>query len=221
MDMNKCWYKSDCPQECSLACIRYNCMNSLFRVSRIPEYSWDIKPLRCGEVDKQAFKQLKAIEDNIELFVNAGRNVYIYSATCGNGKTSWAIRLMYNYFDKIWHTSGFNCHGLFINVPNFLYECKRSISQNVEGFEELCNKISECDLVIWDDLPSSEFTSYEHQIVLQYIDGRINAGKSNIFTGNCDKDECYRLLGDRLASRVFGSSETVEFKEDDKRGLKW
>lgn len=218
MNIESCWYKAKCKNKCSVSCLRYNCMESLFENSNIPEYMWNIKSLVCDVEDANAFRQLQGISDNISLFVETGRNVYIYSEICGNGKTSWAVKLMYSYFDKIWHKSGFECHGLFINVPAFLYNCKRHISVKVEGFEELCKQIQECELVIWDDLPSSEFTSYEHQIVLQYIDGRINSGKSNIFTGNCGKEACYKLMGDRLSSRLFGCSEVVEFKECDKRG---
>lgn len=216
--MKNCWYKDKCKEDCGLSCIRYTCTEALFKRSNIPEYMWKDRNLFCTKTDETAFKQLEAIEDNIGLFVKTGRNVYIYSSYCGNGKTSWSIRLMTAYFKTIWHKAGFNCHGLFVNVPQFLYNCKRSISQNVEGFEELCKEIENCELVIWDDLPCSPFTSYEHQIVLQYIDGRINSGKSNIFTGNCGKDESYKVLGDRLTSRIFGASELVEFREGDKRG---
>lgn len=219
MNENNCWYKKTCKETvCNEYCIRYNCMKSLFEQSNVPEYMWEEKTLFCGKNDEDAFKQLYAILDNIKLFVETGRNVYIYSQICGNGKTSWSIKLLTGYFKSIWHKAGFNCRGLFINVPQFLYNCKRSISQNVEGFDELCRQIETCDIVIWDDLPTSEFTSYEHQIVLQYIDGRINSGKSNIFTGNCGKDDCYRLMGDRLASRLYGCSEVVELREGDKRG---
>lgn len=219
MDINNCWYKKICKNTCSESCIRYNCMRSLMEHSNLPEYLWNYKQLTCSDTDAQAFTTLKDIENNISSFVEDGKNLYIYSEHCGNGKTSWATRLLIKYFDKIWNIAGFTCHGLFINVPKFLYNCKQSISKDVNGFEELCENIELCELVIWDDLPSSEFTSYEHQIMLQYIDNRINSGKANIFTGNCDKEKSYQLLGDRLASRLFGCSQVIEFKETDKRGL--
>lgn len=217
MKVENCWYKKICNNECSESCMRFVCMKSLFENSHIPEYMWENKTLVCGENDKPAFDLLKGIEDNIEVFVEAGRNVLIHSENCGNGKTSWAIKIMRKYFDKIWHLSGFNCHGLFVNVPQFLYNCKRSISQKVEGFEELCNHINECDLVIWDDVATGDLTSYEHQILLQYIDNRINSGKSNIFTANGNKEQLKNKLGDRLASRIIGCSESVELREHDKR----
>ena len=220
MNIEDCWYKSNCNQEsCTQSCIRFNCMQSLYKKSLIPESMWNtgIKVLDCKETDSSAFHYLNDI--NMFDFVSNGENLYICSDICGNGKTSWSIKLMHRYFNLIWHKSGFNCHGLFINVPKFLYTCKRAISQKVEGFDELCENIAKCDLVIWDDLPCAEFTGYEHQIILQYIDDRINAGKSNIYTGNCDKEECKKLLGERLTSRVFGCGTVIKFFEEDKRGL--
>ena len=218
MDINNCWYKNVSTNNCTSGGVRYNCMHSLFAHSNIPESQWLLPQLKCGQSDLESFKFLSDIKDNIADWVDRGENIYIFSHTCGNGKTSWAIKLMQAYFDSIWHHSGFDCHGLFINVPSFLYTCKKSISQNVPGFDEILKKLDSVELVIWDDLPCSTFTGYEHQIILQYIDNRINAGLSNIFTGNCNREECVPLIGDRLTSRIFGCSDVVEFIEGDKRG---
>lgn len=219
MNIDTCWYKNVCSCECSDNCIRYKLMCSLFRQSQLPESCWVYRDLvaKPGQ-DVSKFLRLKEISTNIISFINSGASLYIYSHNCGNGKTSWAIRLMYSYFDKIWHKSCFDCRALFISVPKFLYDCKRSISQDVKGFEELCNQISEVDLVIWDDIGEIAVSGYEHQILFQYIDSRINAGKSNIYTSNKDKKELGEVLGDRLASRIYNCSEPIEFIEEDKRG---
>ena len=220
MTPQNCWYKRKCQnQNCTENCLRYKMMKSLFRQSQLPEAQWGYKILNCTEEDFNSFTKLNEISTNIIDFVNSGRNLYIYSHNAGNGKTSWAIRLMYSYFDKIWHKSCFDCKALFINVPKFLYNCKRSISQEVKGFEELCNLIPTVDIVIWDDIAESNATSYEHQILLQYIDDRINAGKSNIYTSNKDFEELQVAIGERLASRVYNCSIAVEFFEKDKRGV--
>ena len=218
MNLENCWYKGVCINHCSESCVRYNCMCSLFSHSNLSESQWVIPKLKCGDADYESFTFLEDIRNNIGDWVDKGENIYIFSHTCGNGKTSWAIKLMHAYFNSIWHRSGFDCHGLFIHVPTFLYNCKRSISQKIPGFDELCEKLNSVELVVWDDLPCSTFTGYEHQIILQYIDNRINAGLSNIFTGNCNKEECIPLIGDRLTSRIFGCSDIVEFVEGDKRG---
>ena len=218
MNIQSCWYKRICTEQCSENCIRYKLMYSLFKQSNLPEALWGYKELVCHEKDLQVYKQLQAKSDAILNFIEAGNNLYIYSENCGNGKTTWAIRLMYSYFDKIWHKSCFDCKALFVSVPKFLYNCKRSISQDVKGFEELCNLISEVDLVIWDDIGEMKASDYEHQILFQYIDDRINASKSNIYTSNKDKQQLEDVLGVRLASRIYNCSECIEFLEEDKRG---
>ena len=218
MNIQSCWYKRICTEQCSENCIRYKLMYSLFKQSNLPEALWDYKELVCNEKDLQVYKQLQAKSDAILNFIEAGNNLYIYSENCGNGKTTWAIRLMYSYFDKIWHKSCFDCKALFVSVPKFLYNCKRSISQDVKGFEELCNLISEVDLVIWDDIGEMKASDYEHQILFQYIDDRINSKKSNIYTSNKNKEQLEDVLGVRLASRIYNCSECIEFLEEDKRG---
>lgn len=219
MTIDDCWYKKRCTEQCSINCIRYKLMVSLFRQSRLPESLWVYKDLVCGEDDLPAYTCLSHISAEITDFIEQGNNLYIYSKNAGNGKTTWAIRLLYSYFDKIWHKSCFTCKGLFVNVPTFLYNCKRSISQNIKGFEDLCNLISTVDVVIWDDIAESDATSFEHQILLQYIDGRINASKSNIYTSNKDFDELKDSVGERLASRVYNCSKIIQFVENDKRGI--
>ena len=218
MNIQSCWYKRICTEQCSENCIRYKLMYSLFKQSNLPEALWGYKELVCHEKDLQVYKQLQAKSDAILNFITNGNNLYIYSENCGNGKTTWAIRLMYSYFDKIWHKSCFDCKALFVSVPKFLYNCKRSISQDVKGFEELCNLISEVDLVIWDDIGEMKASDYEHQILFQYIDDRINSKKSNIYTSNKNKEQLEDVLGVRLASRIYNCSECIEFVEEDKRG---
>ena len=218
MNIQSCWYKRICTEQCSENCIRYKLMYSLFKQSNLPEALWNYKELICHEKDLQVYKKLQAKSDAILNFIEEGNNLYIYSENCGNGKTTWAIRLMYSYFDKIWHKSCFDCKALFVSVPKFLYNCKRSISQDVKGFEELCNLISEVDLVIWDDIGEMKASDYEHQILFQYIDDRINSKKSNIYTSNKNKEQLEDVLGVRLASRIYNCSECIEFLEEDKRG---
>lgn len=220
MTFNDCWYKGKCLQNCGDNCIRYKLVKSLFSQSNLPENLWKPKDLLCEEKgDKSAFDELNLISKDIENHIKSGYNIYIYSGNPGNGKTSWAIKLMYAYFDKIWHKSCFECKALFINVPKFLYTCKKSISENIEGFDNLCKLIPTVDLVVWDDVGETVMTGYEHQIIFQYIDDRLNMGKANIYTSNKDYNELSKLIGDRLASRIYNGSQCIHFVEADKRGL--
>lgn len=123
-DVTKCWYIDVCnkfqTEECNASCIRYMEMDYLMQNSGIPknrQYSVSLIP---SKNDVQAFLTLKDIKDNIVEFVQNGESVYIYSNNFGNGKTTWAIKLMQKYFDNVWAGNGFRCRGIFIHVPTFL-----------------------------------------------------------------------------------------------------
>lgn len=221
MNTESCWYKKVCTNEnCNENCIRYKLMKSLFSQSQLPEVRWSYVDLVANVYgDALVFQKLSEISYNIVDHVKSGSNLYLFSENCGNGKTSWAIRLMYSYFDKIWHKSCFDCKALYVDVPKFLYNCKQSISLEIKGFDDFCALIPTVDLVIWDDIGVSKITDFEHQILFRYIDERISGGKSNIYTSNKNKQELAEVVGDRLTSRIYNCSQVFEFVEKDKRGV--
>ena len=51
------------------------------------------------------------------------------------------------------------------------------------------------------------------------IDGRINAGKANIFSSNLNDTELHDALGDRLSSRICNLGYNIELVGGDKRGV--
>ena len=75
----------------------------------------------ADNTDREQFVRLNQIATDIVSFVDNGNNLYIYSEMCGNGKTAWSIRLLQEYFDKIWWKCDLSCHGLFVNVPRFFF----------------------------------------------------------------------------------------------------
>ena len=48
----------------------------------------------------------------------------------------------------------------------------------------------------------------------------MNSGLANIFTANTNSQNVTKELGERLSSRVWGCSYTIQFNDEDKRGLK-
>ena len=220
MNVSKCWYKEVCKHTCSSACLRFNAMTSFCKQSNLPEDKWIPIELYAYSEDLEAFETLADIKKNIYDFVQTGQNLYIYSKNCGNGKTSWSIKLLLAYFNSIWHIGGFNCKGVFIHVPTFLAKNKQAINKKDESFEVLLENILKCDLVIWDDIASTRLSEYDHQLLLTYIDSRNLSKKTNIYTGNCDSNGIYQFLGARLHSRIYNEATVVKFNGADKRGLK-
>ena len=193
-------------------------MLNLVQQSNIPPSKWIPLKLRPGK-DRPAFIRLQEIKDDIENWTKGGGSLYIYSDAFGNGKTSWAIKLMLAYFDKIWAGNGFRRRGIFVSVPEFMDRNREIINNRDEEFVKMREDIIECDLVIWDDITSIKLTDFNHAVLLNYIDARVLANKANIFTGNVDYEGMVRNLGGRLASRVWNASEIVQFVDQDKRGV--
>ncbi len=223
-DVTKCWYIDVCnkfqTEECNASCIRYMEMDYLMQNSGIPknrQYSVSLIP---SKNDVQAFLTLKDIKDNIVEFVQNGESVYIYSNNFGNGKTTWAIKLMQKYFDNVWAGNGFRCRGIFIHVPTFLTKIKEGISKKDEDFELLKSRLLTVDLVIWDDIAATKLGDFDHANLLTYIDQRKLQQLSNIYTGNLSQEQLQDALGNRLASRVWNDSIPVRFVGADRRGIK-
>lgn len=221
--MTECYMYNQCNhKDCgSDFCLRKYKLDFLFDAAQMTEFQRVRFALRIDAdgTDLEEFKQLAGIEQDILTFVNDGRNLYLYSANCGNGKTSWGLRLMQAYFNRIWARSELTCRGLYINVPGFLQGLKDSISRTREDIDHIKNHILTADLVIWDDLASKVGSEYEINYLLSFIDARMAANKANIFTSNLSIEQLQAALGARLASRIGQPSIVIQLKGSDKRSL--
>ena len=177
--------------------------------------------LRIDEdgTDGEAFSRLKAIENNIEAFVDGGNNLYLHSTTCGNGKTAWALRLLQSYVGKIWFKSDLRCRVLFINVPRFILALKDSISETNDYIQHIKKNIFTADLVVFDEIGTKALTTWEHEQILNLVNTRIDMNKSNIYTSNLTGLELREKVGDRLYSRIMNLSVDIELFGSDKIGV--
>lgn len=212
-----CIYKPVCNIACKNACIRYTEMNFMLKHSNIPNAKRKINSLVPEPCDDAAFEHLACIRDNIKTFVKSGNQLYLYSNNCGNGKTTWAIKLMLQYFHECWAGNGFTERGIFINVPTFLYECKQNISNPSSEFEHLKLMLPNVDLVIWDEIASTKLSEYDYTQLLVILDQRNINERSNIYTGNIQPDSLEQFVGSKLASRMVGGCDLIEFKGGDMR----
>jgi DNA replication protein DnaC len=170
--------------------------------------------------DLEQFKQLATIEQDIDKFVAEGKNLYLHSANCGNGKSSWSLRLAEAYFNKIWARTDIRCRVLFISVPRFLLALKDNITTKSTYVEYIKENVLEADLVIWDDIAAKMGSEFELTHLLNIIDNRLALGKSNIYTSNLNRQQLYTALGERLTSRIANMSIDIELFGSDKRFLK-
>ena len=175
--------------------------------------------LDADGTDREAFYKLRDIQNSILEFVSNGKNLYIHSAICGNGKTEWAIKLIQSYINNIWHKSDLRCRALFINVPRFLLSLKDNISDKSDYISHIKKIVLDADLVVWDEIGVANLSKFEHEHLLNLINTRIDYDKSNIYTSNLSGDELKEKIGERLYSRVVNLSTDIEFFGSDKRGV--
>lgn len=222
--MSKCYLYDACNRkDCeSDFCIRKYKMDSLYSAALMSESQKQHIVLRVDEdgTDLEQFKQLAGIEQNICKFIEEGKNLYLHSGTCGCGKTSWSLRMVEAYFNKIWARSDGSCKVLFISVPRFLLALKDSISNRSTYIDYIKDNVLEADLVIWDDIAAKMGSEFELTHLLNIIDNRLALGKSNIYTSNLNRQQLYTALGERLTSRIANMSIDIELFGSDKRNLK-
>lgn len=211
-----CWYKDVCSKDICESCIRYSEMKHLMDTSYIPKSKQNPVKLIPQSEDYDSFIALNNIKDNIVEYVTNGyRNLYICSENTGNGKTTWAIKIMLKYFDNIWAGNGFKERGLFIHMPTLLLQLKNFKDPLSEDYKKL---ILTADIVIFDDIAVSEVSQYDLGNLLMYIDARILQEKFTIFTSNrTQRRHLVSLIGDRLASRIWETSIIVKLVGKDRR----
>lgn len=222
---DKCYVRDGCKKQSQNTCNELFCIR-LYKIDELYNNSLltftQRQPLKLmldnNLVDEGAYTLLQSYQQNIVSFVESGNNIYIHSATSGNGKTSWAIKLIQAYIQKVWASSDLTCKALFINVPNFSRELKLNIQTPSEYIQHINKYASTADLVVWDDIGTKYASEFEHEQLISIIDTRIDNNKSNIFTSNIPPSELTHYLGERLTSRIIGLSKTIQFNGSDKRG---
>lgn len=220
--VDKCWYEDVCGLRgdvCGPTCVRYAEMLNLFQMSNIPRYRWYPEKLVPGSGDRNSFLYLRDIKEDIRNWVNEGNNLYLFSETFGNGKTSWAVKLMAAYFNQVWRGNCFRTRGIFISVPEFFDRERLRMNNEDEDFKRIRQSLLDCDLVIWDDVSSVKMSDYSSATFFNFVDARVIANRSNIFTGNLGEDRLKDFVGGRLASRIWNTSDIIEFVGEDRRGV--
>lgn len=217
-----CWLTKQCSHvDCDHTCMRRFKLDYLYNQAgmSLKQRTYIDLVIDKDESDKDSFTYLHSLEEHIDEFVKSGDSVYIHSSTTGNGKTSWALRLIQAYLNSIWYSSPLTCRALFIHVPRFLLALKDNISVKSDYVQHIKDNILQADIVVWDEIGTKSFTQFEHENILNMVNSRIELGKSNVYTSNLNADELQAAVGNRLYSRIVLTSNDVPLVGADKRGL--
>lgn len=218
----RCYAEKYCKKNrnlCSESCSGYVILKALYKLSRIPErYCYNI-PLVPERSDLSAFEELKNFMETVEDRVSAGDGLYIWSEGVGNGKTSWACKIMSYYFRKIAFKTGIENEGLYIYLPSFLDDLRMSYGEDPgPDFQEVLSMIKNCKLLIMDDVGAERSSEWVNERLLSIINSRIMSGLSTIYTSNLSLNDLESTVGKRITSRIIGSTKEIHLVGKDKRG---
>ena len=191
--------------------------------SRLPKrYAEDISLVPTTQGDLESFGYLNKVKENIVKFVKLHKNLLISSNEVGNGKTSWAAKILLYYINEHAYLYAYDRDTpvLFINVPEFLM--KKKLSINDSTLTEEINSIEKCifsaNIVVFDDIATKTASDYDKELLYTYINYRTDNLLTNIYTTNISIYNLPNELGDRLADRIIGYSKCVELNGSGMRG---
>ena len=120
---------------------------------------------------------------------------------------------------EIAFNTGLENEGLYIFLPTFLEDLRDNYDNKDPEFDEILRMIKTCRLLIIDDIGAERVTDWVRERMVSIINTRVSNNLTTIYTSNLSPEELRSELGDRIASRVLGSSQVVEITSGDRRGL--
>lgn len=216
-EQKKCKLKVRCDKKlCDEFCPRCYIFCYMLNRSNISDIYLRGVKLKPASKDLVAFRRLKLIKENIVEWTDGGFSLCIRGG-CGNGKTSWATKLLLNYIADI-SDRGMGADAVFITVSSLLNAYKESIGSNENLVDELETRLINANLIVLDDIASDSYSAFDLTKLFKIVNERINNGKAIIYTTNIQDDLKLRAnLGARLYSRVIEKSEVITLTGADRR----
>jgi DNA replication protein DnaC len=200
-----------------------------------------VQNLPIEKDNPEAYEAIKTICSNVEMFIDEGVGLYLYSSPnennprgTGTGKTTSAITIMNAYLTHriIQHVKQERLiegtiPAMFVKMSKLQNEFKKMYTGSPQMKEEasiefyhLKKNLIEADLLVIDDIglriSSPSFTDELYEI----IDDRVAEGRATIYTSNVPLNQIGELVSEQVMSRIYGSTEQLAFKGDDKRRAK-
>lgn len=168
-------------------------------------------PISPYENIKRIVNDAKNYADN---FPKSYRNLYIFGDV-GRGKTFLINSIAKEILDKNYSVLYLTATKLFSFMNDYLY----AFSERKEELKKKYDLIFDSDLLIIDDLGSENDRNSNESNLFEIVNDRIINKKAMIFSSNYSEDELIEFYGDRIFSRIIGSSHVMEIFGEDLRLL--
>lgn len=144
-------------------------------------------------------------------FSKNSENLFLQGAT-GLGKTHLSLAIANSVIN-----SGYNV--IYTSAPNILSKLEKEHFNHNFHDEETEKHLTECDLLILDDIGTEFQTSFSSAMIYNIINSRIMTQKPTIISTNLSFKEIQSAYSKRLVSRIMGSYKRLFFIGNDIRQL--
>lgn len=204
MDVNEIWRKK---------------VRQLLAESGVPKKYFEPQELVLRSVDSDAWNWLEDYRCNVVEHVKNGKSIVITSPIVGNGKTSWAIRLLQRYIAETALDGRLVDKAVFCVSSSMLeiFGDFGYFETSIEFFDYL-NRLKKCDLLVIDEIGSGRITQVSYNHFYDLVNYRVDNNLATIYTTNYNDEQIKDALGERLYSRIYDMSTVIEFSASNVRG---
>lgn len=197
-------------------------VHQLLVESGVPKKYYVPQKLVRRQVDEQLWNFLEEYRNDVVNKVHGGNNLVITSPIVGNGKTSWAIRLLQRYIAETALDGDLGHKGVFCVCSTMLeiFGDFGYFETSIEFFDYL-NRLKNCKLLVIDEIGSGRITPVSYNHFYDLINYRVDNGLTTIYTTNYSDERIQEVLGERLYSRIYHTATVLEFRADNVRGYSY
>lgn len=137
----------------------------------------------------------------------------LFSGGTGLGKTFLSACIVRVVVD-----SGFSV--VYESAPNLFAKLERARFDNNEALRQEADWLSQCDLLVIDDLGTEVFSQFVLSAFYRLMNDRLLAGKPMIVSTNLNSEDLGKRYTLQIASRLRGNFQRIAFLGEDIRVMK-
>lgn len=162
---------------------------------------------KCDCVPRETMKKnLEDCKRFVEKFNGTGSGIFMIGAT-GLGKTHLSLAIANELIKKGWSV-------VYNSVPELLRKLNSEQFGNSDG--DTMRIITDCDLLILDDLGAEHNTEYSSSVVYQLLNARVAHNRPMVVSTNLEMGEIKSRYQDRIWSRLFSMRVLLFYGTDNR-----